>query len=230
MCIGTYSSGCRIDGQLPPAPTTPKPVSALNAHEWRWCDPWLQVVNYEAKIAIVIAVRRATSHLTKPALHPGLRSPTTTACTIPGYRFWFDAPCEGRGHSVPGGPGLWRLDFQAIRSGSGQRESVRTANREMQWYCTSCADIARTISCSRATSCCQEPQHLPHLLSRRRREVEVEASSRCASHRGRASAIRTDVGAQPTNRKCCPPQRRRWEFRGIRKPDRSGKHTRNGRA
>ena len=206
---------------LPAAPTYfHKPVSALNAHGSVVVRPlgckWL---NYEGEIAIVIG--RTARNI----------APDQAADYIRGYSIANDyglhdfrdtdsgsmLRVKGADTLCPVGPGLvegWDFYGKQIRTlvNGDVRQDGNT--NEMKWdmhYLV--ADIARTITL--------QPGDL--LLS------GTPAISRTVYPGDIVEGptpIRTDVGAQPTESEevLSTAQGGDWEFRGIRKPDLSGKH------
>jgi 5-oxopent-3-ene-1,2,5-tricarboxylate decarboxylase/2-hydroxyhepta-2,4-diene-1,7-dioate isomerase len=217
---------------LPPAPTYfHKPVSALNAHDAAVVRPagckWL---NYEGEIGIVIG--RTTRNI----------SPAEAAGHIRGYTVANDyglhdfrdtdagsmLRVKGSDTLCPLGPGLvegW--DFRGKRIRTLVNGEVRQDGNtdEMNWdmhYLV--ADIARTITLQpgdvllSGTPAISRTVYPGDVV-----EVEVEGLGTLRNHivEGPA-AIRTDVGAQPTESEqvLSTAQGGDWEFRGIRPPRR----------
>ena len=220
---------------LPPAPTYfHKPVSALNAHESAVVRPlgckWL---NYEGEIAVVIG--RTARNI----------SPEDAGDYIHGYSIANDyglhdfrdtdsgsmLRVKGADTLCPVGPGLvkgWDFHGKQIRTlvNGNVRQDANTD--EMMWdmhYLV--ADIARTITLHpgdlllSGTPAISRTVYPGDVV-----EVEVEGLGTLRNHIVEGpTPIRTDVGAQPTESEevLSTAKGGDWEFRGIRKPDMSGK-------
>jgi len=221
---------------LPAAPTYfHKPVSALNAHESAVIRPlgckWL---NYEGEIAIVIG--RTARNI----------SPDEAGDYIRGYTIANDYALhdfrdtdsgsmlrvKGADSLCPVGPGLvegWDFHGKKIRTlvNGVVRQDGNT--NEMKWdmhYLV--ADIARTITLQpgdlllSGTPAISRTVYPGDVV-----EVEVEGLGTLRNHIVEGpTAIRSDVGAQPTESEevLSTAKGGDWEFRGIRKPQRSGTH------
>jgi 5-oxopent-3-ene-1,2,5-tricarboxylate decarboxylase / 2-hydroxyhepta-2,4-diene-1,7-dioate isomerase len=221
---------------LPSAPTYfHKPVSALNAHESAVVRPlgckWL---NYEGEIAIVIG--RTARNI----------APDEAGDYIRGYSIANDyglhdfrdtdsgsmLRVKGADTLCPVGPGLlegWDFRGKQIRTlvNGDVRQDGNT--NEMKWdmhYLV--ADIARTITLQpgdlllSGTPAISRTVYPGDVV-----EVEVEGLGTLRNHIvDGPTPIRTDVGAQPTESEevLSTAQGGDWEFRGVRKPDLSGKH------
>ena len=220
---------------LPPAPTYfHKPVSSLNAHESAVVRPlgckWL---NYEGEIAIVIG--RTARNI----------SPDEAGDYIHGYSIANDyglhdfrdtdsgsmLRVKGSDTLCPVGPGMvegWDFHGKQIRTlvNGNVRQDANTD--EMMWdphYLV--ADIARTITLQpgdlllSGTPAISRTVYPGDVV-----EVEVEGLGTLRNHIVEGpTPIRTDVGAQPTESEevLSTAKGGDWEFRGIRKPDLSGK-------
>jgi 5-oxopent-3-ene-1,2,5-tricarboxylate decarboxylase/2-hydroxyhepta-2,4-diene-1,7-dioate isomerase len=217
---------------LPAAPTYfHKPVSALNAHEAAVVRPagckWL---NYEGEIGIVIG---RTARNVSPA-EAGDYIRGYTVANDYGLHDFRDTDAgsmlrvKGADTLCPLGPGLvegW--DFRGKRIRTLVNGEVRQDGNtdEMNWdmhYLV--ADIARTITLQpgdvllSGTPAISRTVYPGDVV-----EVEVEGLGTLRNHivEGPA-AIRTDVGAQPTESEqvLSTAQGGDWEFRGIRPPRR----------
>jgi 5-oxopent-3-ene-1,2,5-tricarboxylate decarboxylase / 2-hydroxyhepta-2,4-diene-1,7-dioate isomerase len=216
---------------LPPAPTYfHKPVSALNAHDAAVVRPagckWL---NYEGEIAIVIG--RTARNI----------SPDEAAQYIRGYTIGNDyglhdfrdtdsgsmLRVKGADTLCPLGPGLvegWDFRGKQIRTIVNGKVRQDGNTDEMKWdmhYLV--ADIARTITLQpgdvlmSGTPAISRTVYPGDVV-----EVEVEGLGTLRNHIVEGpTAIRTDVGAQPTESEevLSTAQGGDWEFRGVRKPD-----------
>ena len=221
---------------LPPAPTYfHKPVTALNAHESAVVRPlgckWL---NYEGEIAIVIG--RTARNI----------SPDEAADYVRGYSIANDyglhdfrdtdsgsmLRVKGSDTLCPVGPGLvegWAFHGKRIRTlVNGQVRQDGNTN-EMKWdmhYLV--ADIARTITLQpgdlllSGTPAISRTVYPGDVV-----EVVVEGLGTLRNHIVEGpTAIRSDVGAQPTESEevLSTAKGGDWEFRGVRKPQTPGKH------
>ena len=216
--------------QLPAAPTYfHKPITALNSHRGAVVRPagckWL---NYEGEIVIVIG---------KTARNI---SPEEAGDYIAGYTVGNDyglhdfrdtdagsmLRVKGSDTLAPVGPGLvtdWDFRNKAIRTlvNGEVKQEDSTANMEWDMHYL-VADIARTITLVpgdmlfSGTPANSRPVFPGDVV-----EVEVEGLGRLTNHivEGPA-AIRTDVGAQPTESEevVSTALGGDWEFRGIRTP------------
>jgi len=216
---------------LPPAPTYfHKPVSALNSHDAAVVRPagckWL---NYEGEIAIVIG--RTARNI----------SPAEAGDYIRGYTIGNDyglhdfrdtdsgsmLRVKGSDSLCPIGPGLvegWDFRGKQIRTIVNGTVRQDGNTDEMKWdmhYLV--ADIARTITLQpgdvllSGTPAISRTVYPGDVV-----EVEVEGLGTLRNHIVEGpTAIRTDVGAQPTESEevLSTAQGGDWEFRGVRKPD-----------
>jgi 5-oxopent-3-ene-1,2,5-tricarboxylate decarboxylase / 2-hydroxyhepta-2,4-diene-1,7-dioate isomerase len=220
---------------LPAAPTFfHKPVSALNAHEGHVVRPerctWL---NYEGEIAIVIG--RTTRNV----------SPAQAWDHIAGYTVANDyglhdfrdtdagsmLRVKGSDTLCPLGPGFIAADAWDPRDGMRIRTLVNgevkqdSTTAEMTWdMAYLVADLARTITLEpgdvilSGTPANSRPVAPGDIV-----EVEVEGLGTLRNTIvGGPTAIRDDVGAQPTESEevLSTALGGDWEFRGIRKPQR----------
>ncbi|MFF5083258.1 fumarylacetoacetate hydrolase family protein [Actinoplanes sp. NPDC000266] len=219
-----------MQATLPPAPTYfHKPVSALNAHDAAVVRPagckWL---NYEGEIGIVIG--RTARNISPSSAGDYIRG--YTVANDYGLHDFRDTDAgsmlrvKGSDTLCPLGPGLvegWDFRGKAIRTlVNGQVRQDGTTD-EMNWdmhYLV--ADIARTITLQpgdvllSGTPAISRTVYPGDVV-----EVEVEGLGTLRNHivEGPA-AIRTDVGAQPTESEevLSTAKGGDWEFRGIRKP------------
>jgi 5-oxopent-3-ene-1,2,5-tricarboxylate decarboxylase/2-hydroxyhepta-2,4-diene-1,7-dioate isomerase len=216
--------------KLPAAPTYfHKPITALNSHDGAVVRPerckWL---NYEGEIVIVIG--RTCRNI----------SPDEAADYIAGYSIGNDyglhdfrdtdagsmLRVKGSDTLAPVGPGLvtdWDFRNKQIRTlvNGVVKQDDNTANMEWDMHYL-VADIARTItlvpgdmlfSGTPANSRPVEPGDVV--------EVEVEGLGSLRNHIVHGpTAIRSDVGAQPTESEevVSTALGGDWEFRGIRTP------------
>jgi 5-oxopent-3-ene-1,2,5-tricarboxylate decarboxylase/2-hydroxyhepta-2,4-diene-1,7-dioate isomerase len=221
---------------LPPAPTYfHKPVTALNAHESAVVRPlgckWL---NYEGEIAIVIG--RTARNI----------SPDEAADYIRGYSIANDyglhdfrdtdsgsmLRVKGSDTLCPVGPGLvegWDFHGKRIRTLVNGQVRQDGNTDEMKWdmhYLV--ADIARTITLQpgdlllSGTPAISRTVYPGDVV-----EVVVEGLGTLRNHIVEGpTAIRSDVGAQPTESEevLSTAKGGDWEFRGVRKPQTPGKH------
>jgi 5-oxopent-3-ene-1,2,5-tricarboxylate decarboxylase/2-hydroxyhepta-2,4-diene-1,7-dioate isomerase len=219
--------------ELPPAPTYfHKPVSALTGHDAAVVRPagckWL---NYEGEIAIVIG--RTARNI----------APEDAGAYIRGYTVGNDyglhdfrdtdsgsmLRVKGADTLCPLGPGLvegWDFRGKRIRTLVNGEVRQDGTTDEMQWdmhYLV--ADIARTITLRpgdvllSGTPAISRTVYPGDVV-----EVEVEGLGTLRNHIVEGpTPIRTDVGAQPTESEevLSTAQGGDWEFRGIRKPQRS---------
>ncbi|WP_349903147.1 fumarylacetoacetate hydrolase family protein [Parafrigoribacterium humi] len=216
--------------RLPPAPTYfHKPVTALNSHEGAVVRPeGCRFLNFEGEIVIVIG--RTCRNVT----------PADAGDYIAGYTVGNDyglhdfrdtdagsmLRVKGSDTLAPVGPGLvtgWDFHDKRIRTlvNGVVRQDDSTAN--MKWdmnYLV--ADIARTITLSpgdllfTGTPAFSRPVEPGDVV-----EVEVEGLGTLRNHIVTGpSAIRTDVGAQPSASEevVSTALGGDWEFRGIRTP------------
>jgi 5-oxopent-3-ene-1,2,5-tricarboxylate decarboxylase/2-hydroxyhepta-2,4-diene-1,7-dioate isomerase len=221
---------------LPPAPTYfHKPVTALNAHESAVVRPlgckWL---NYEGEIAIVVG--RTARNI----------SPDEAADYIRGYSIANDyglhdfrdtdsgsmLRVKGSDTLCPVGPGLvegWDFHGKRIRTLVNGQVRQDGNTDEMKWdmhYLV--ADIARTITLQpgdlllSGTPAISRTVYPGDVV-----EVVVEGLGTLRNHIVEGpTAIRSDVGAQPTESEevLSTAKGGDWEFRGVRKPQTPGKH------
>ena len=216
--------------KLPAAPTYfHKPITALNSHNGAVVRPagckWL---NYEGEIVIVIG---------KTARNI---SPEEAGDYIAGYTVGNDyglhdfrdtdagsmLRVKGSDTLAPVGPGLvtdWDFRNKAIRTlvNGEVKQEDSTANMEWDMHYL-VADIARTITLVpgdmlfSGTPANSRPVFPGDVV-----EVEVEGLGRLTNHIVEGpTAIRTDVGAQPTESEevVSTALGGDWEFRGIRTP------------
>jgi 5-oxopent-3-ene-1,2,5-tricarboxylate decarboxylase/2-hydroxyhepta-2,4-diene-1,7-dioate isomerase len=221
---------------LPAAPTYfHKPVSALNAHESAVVRPlgckWL---NYEGEIAIVIG--RTARNVSPDEASDYIRG--YTIANDYGLHDFRDTDSgsmlrvKGADTLCPVGPGVvegWDFRGKQIRTlVNGQvRQDGNTS--EMKWdmhYLVS--DIARTITLQpgdillSGTPAMSRTVYPGDVV-----EVEVEGLGMLRNHIVEGpTPIRSDVGAQPTESEevLSTAKGGDWEFRGIRKPQPSGRH------
>jgi 5-oxopent-3-ene-1,2,5-tricarboxylate decarboxylase/2-hydroxyhepta-2,4-diene-1,7-dioate isomerase len=218
--------------RLPPAPTYfHKPVSALNAHGGAIVRPagckWL---NYEGEIAIVIG--RTCRNV----------APDRAGEYIAGYTLANDfglhdfrdtdagsmLRVKGSDTLCPLGPGLvsgWDFHGKWLRTLVNGKVVQDGSTGEMTWdmhYLV--ADIARTITLEpgdvllSGTPANSRPVQPGDVV-----EVEAQGLGRLTNHVvDGPTAIRTDVGAQPTESEevLSTALGGDWEFRGIRSPRR----------
>jgi len=215
---------------LPPAPTYfHKPVTALNAHDAAVIRPegckWL---NYEGEIAIVIG--RTARNISPQEAGDYIRG--YTVANDYGLHDFRDTDSgsmlrvKGADTLCPVGPGViegW--DFRGKRIQTRVNGEVKQDGNtdEMEWdmhYLV--ADIARTITLNpgdlllSGTPAISRTVYPGDVV-----EVEVEGLGTLRNHIVTGpTAIRTDVGAQPTESEevLSTAQGGDWEFRGIRKP------------
>lgn len=220
---------------LPPAPTYfHKPVSSLNAHEGHVVRPerceWL---NYEGEIAIVIG--RTTRNVSQAQAWDHIAG--YTIANDYGLHDFRDTDAgsmlrvKGSDTLCPLGPGLTPADEWDPREGKRIRTLVNGevaqdgSTSEMQWdMAYLVADLARTITLLpgdvilSGTPANSRPVQPGDIV-----EVEVEG---LGTLRNRIvdgpSAIRDDVGAQPTASEevLSTALGGEWEFRGVRGPRR----------
>jgi 5-oxopent-3-ene-1,2,5-tricarboxylate decarboxylase/2-hydroxyhepta-2,4-diene-1,7-dioate isomerase len=221
---------------LPAAPTYfHKPVSALNAHDSAVVRPlgckWL---NYEGEIAIVIG--RTARNVSPDEARDYIRG--YTIANDYGLHDFRDTDSgsmlrvKGADTLCPVGPGVvegWDFRGKQIRTlVNGQvRQDGNTS--EMKWdmhYLVS--DIARTITLQpgdillSGTPAMSRTVYPGDVV-----EVEVEGLGMLRNHIVEGpTPIRSDVGAQPTESEevLSTAKGGDWEFRGIRKPQPSGRH------
>ena len=218
--------------KLPPAPTYfHKPVSALTAHDAAVVRPagckWL---NYEGEIGIVIG--RTARNISPAEAGDHIRG--YTVANDYGLHDFRDTDAgsmlrvKGSDTLCPLGPGLvegWDFHGKRIRTLVNGEVRQDATTDEMTWdmhYLV--ADIARTITLQpgdvllSGTPAISRTVHPGDVV-----EVEVEGLGTLRNHivEGPA-AIRTDVGAQPTESEevLSTAQGGDWEFRGIRAPRR----------
>lgn len=216
--------------KLPPAPTYfHKPITALNSHKAGVVRPagckWL---NYEGEIVIVIG--RTCRNI----------SPAQAADYIAGYTIGNDyglhdfrdtdagsmLRVKGSDTLAPVGPGVvtdWDFRGKGIRTLVNGVAKQDSTTAEMEWdmhYLV--ADIARTITLVpgdllfSGTPAFSRPVQPGDIV-----EVEVEGLGTLTNHIVEGpTAIRTDVGAQPTESEevVSTALGGDWEFRGIRTP------------
>jgi 5-oxopent-3-ene-1,2,5-tricarboxylate decarboxylase/2-hydroxyhepta-2,4-diene-1,7-dioate isomerase len=216
--------------KLPPAPTYfHKPITALNSHKAGVVRPagckWL---NYEGEIVIVIG--RTCRNI----------SPAQAADYIAGYTIGNDyglhdfrdtdagsmLRVKGSDTLAPVGPGVvtdWDFRSKGIRTLVNGVAKQDSTTAEMEWdmhYLV--ADIARTITLSpgdllfSGTPAFSRPVQPGDIV-----EVEVEGLGTLTNHIVEGpTAIRTDVGAQPTESEevVSTALGGDWEYRGIRTP------------
>lgn len=216
--------------KLPPAPTYfHKPITALNSHGAAVVRPlgckWL---NYEGEIVIVIG--RNCRNI----------SPDQAPDYIAGYTVGNDyglhdfrdtdagsmLRVKGSDTLAPVGPGLvtdWDFHGKQIQTRVNGVVKQSASTDEMQWdmhYLV--ADIARTITLVpgdllfSGTPAFSRPVQPGDVV-----EVEVEGLGILRNHIVEGpTAIRTDVGAQPTESEevVSTAMGGDWEFRGIRTP------------
>jgi 5-oxopent-3-ene-1,2,5-tricarboxylate decarboxylase / 2-hydroxyhepta-2,4-diene-1,7-dioate isomerase len=228
-----YTSRVReFQGKLPPAPTYfQKPTSSLNAHRGAVVRPdgckWL---NYEGEIAIVIG--RTARNV----------SPQQAGDYIAGYTIANDyglhdfrdtdagsmLRVKGSDTLCPLGPGFvtgWDFHGKTLRTIVNGEVRQEASTDEMEWdmnYLV--ADIARTITLYPGDVLLSgTPANSRTVYPGDVVEVEVEGLGRLTNHIvSGPAAIRTDVGAQPTESEevLSTAQGGDWEFRGIRPPRR----------
>ncbi len=216
--------------KLPPAPTYfQKPVTALNSHKAAVVRPqgckWL---NYEGEIVIVIG--KTCRNI----------SPAEAGEYIAGYTIGNDyglhdfrdtdagsmLRVKGSDSLAPIGPGVvtdWDFRNKTIRTLVNGVVKQEDNTNNMEWdmhYLV--ADIARTITLVpgdilfSGTPAFSRPVQPGDIV-----EVEVEGLGKLTNHIVEGpTAIRTDVGAQPTESEevISTALGGDWEFRGIRTP------------
>ncbi|MFC0432359.1 fumarylacetoacetate hydrolase family protein [Kutzneria buriramensis] len=221
-----------FQARLPAAPTYfHKPTSALNAHGGAVVRPegckWL---NYEGEVAIVIG--RTCRNI----------SPADAAAHIRGYTVANDyglhdfrdtdagsmLRVKGSDTLCPLGPGLvtdWDFRGKALITRVNGEVAQHGSTDEMEWdmhYLV--ADIARTITLFPGDVLLSgTPAHSRPVRPGDVVEVEVEGLGVLRNHIvSGPTAIRTDVGAQPTESEevLSTALGGDWEFRGIRPPRR----------
>jgi len=216
--------------RLPPAPTYfHKPTTALNTHRGAVVRPQgCQWLNYEGEIVIVIG--RTCRNI----------SPAQAGEHIAGYTIGNDfglhdfrdtdagsmLRVKGSDTLAPVGPGLvtdWDFRGKTLRTLVNGEVKQQASTDEMEWdmhYLV--ADIARTITLLpgdllfSGTPANSRPVRPGDVV-----EVEVEGLGRLTNHIVTGpTAIRTDVGAQPTQSEevVSTALGGDWEFRGIRTP------------
>jgi 2-keto-4-pentenoate hydratase/2-oxohepta-3-ene-1,7-dioic acid hydratase in catechol pathway len=226
----------RVDEFQIDLPDTPtyfhKPTSALNSHRGAVVRPegckWL---NYEGEIAIVIG--RTCRNI----------APEDAGQYVAGYTIANDyglhdfrdtdagsmLRVKGSDTLCPLGPGLvtdWDFRGKYLRTHVNGEVVQSGSTDEMTWDMNYLlADIARTITLYpgdvllSGTPASSRPVQPGDVV-----EVEVEGLGRLTNHIVRGpTAIRTDVGAQPTESEevLSTALGGDWEFRGIRPPKRS---------
>ncbi|MGZ4451834.1 MAG: fumarylacetoacetate hydrolase family protein [Nocardioides sp.] len=215
---------------LPPAPTYfHKPVTALNAHDAAVIRPegckWL---NYEGEIAIVIG--RTARNISPAEAGDYIRG--YTVANDYGLHDFRDTDAgsmlrvKGADTLCPVGPGViegWDFRGKRIQTRVNGEVKQDGSTDEMEWdmhYLV--ADIARTITLHpgdlllSGTPAISRTVYPGDVV-----EVEVEGLGTLRNHIvSGPTAIRTDVGAQPTESEevLSTAQGGDWEFRGIRKP------------
>ncbi|MEV1021358.1 fumarylacetoacetate hydrolase family protein [Streptomyces sp. NPDC050264] len=218
--------------RLPAAPTYfHKPTSALNSHKGAVVRPegckWL---NYEGEVALVIG---RTARNVSPAEAGGCIAGYTVANDY-GLHDFRDTDAgsmlrvKGSDTLCPLGPGLvtgWDFHGKRLRTYVNGRVVQDGSTDEMNWdmhYLV--ADIARTITLYpgdvllSGTPAGSRPVHPGDVV-----EVEVEGLGRLVNHVVTGpTAIRTDVGAQPTESEEVRSTALGgdWELRGVRPPKR----------
>lgn len=218
--------------ELPPAPTYfHKPVSALNSHGGAVVRPeGCKYLNYEGEIAIVIG---RTCRNIDPA-DAGAYIAGYTVANDYGLHDFRDTDAgsmlrvKGSDTLCPLGPGLvtgWDFHGKYLRTYVNGELVQDGSTDEMQWdmhYLV--ADIARTITLVRGdvllsgTPAGSRPVRPGDLV-----EVEAEGLGRLSNRIVTGpTAIRTDVGAQPTESEevLSTTFGGDWEFRGVRAPRR----------
>ncbi|MFJ8820797.1 fumarylacetoacetate hydrolase family protein [Streptomyces sp. NPDC102467] len=218
--------------RLPAAPTYfHKPTSALNSHKGAVVRPdgckWL---NYEGEVALVIG---RTARNVSPAEAGEYIAGYTVADDF-GLHDFRDTDAgsmlrvKGSDTLCPLGPGLvtdWDFHGKGLRTYVNGRVVQQGSTDEMTWdmhYLV--ADIARTITLYpgdvllSGTPAGSRPVRPGDVV-----EVEVEGIGRLVNHIvAGPTAIRTDVGAQPTESEevLSTALGGDWELRGIRPPKR----------
>jgi 5-oxopent-3-ene-1,2,5-tricarboxylate decarboxylase/2-hydroxyhepta-2,4-diene-1,7-dioate isomerase len=218
--------------RLPAAPTYfHKPTSALNAHGGAVVRPegckWL---NYEGEVAIVIG--RTCRNISPDEAADHIRG--YTVANDYGLHDFRDTDAgsmlrvKGSDTLCPLGPGLvtdWDFHGRALITRVNGEVAQRGSTDEMQWdmhYLV--ADIARTITLFPGDVLLSgTPAHSRPVRPGDVVEVEVEGLGVLRNHIvAGPAAIRTDVGAQPTESEevLSTALGGDWEFRGIRPPRR----------
>ncbi|MEO3975674.1 fumarylacetoacetate hydrolase family protein [Streptomyces sp. CAU 1734] len=226
------SRAAEFGAVLPAAPTYfHKPVSALNAHGGAVVRPegcrWL---NYEGEIAIVIG-RTCRNIAPRDA---GAHIAGYTVANDFGLHDFRDTDAgsmlrvKGSDTLAPIGPGLvteWDFRGRSIRTHVNGELVQDGSTDEMEWdmhYLV--ADIARTITLLPGDVLLSgTPAHSRPVEPGDVVEVTVEGLGRLTNHIvGGPAAIRTDVGAQPSESEevLSTALGGDWEFRGIRPPRR----------
>jgi 5-oxopent-3-ene-1,2,5-tricarboxylate decarboxylase/2-hydroxyhepta-2,4-diene-1,7-dioate isomerase len=217
---------------LPPAPTYfHKPTSSLNAHNGAVVRPeGCQWLNYEGEIAIVIG--RTCRNIAPEDAKNHIRG--YTIANDYGLHDFRDTDAgsmlrvKGSDTLCPLGPGLvtdWDFHGRTLITRVNGEVKQQGSTDEMTWdmhYLV--ADIARTITLFpgdvllSGTPANSRPVQPGDVV-----EVEVDGLGVLRNHIvGGPTAIRTDVGAQPTESEEVRSTALGgdWEFRGIRSPKR----------
>lgn len=225
----------RVDEFQIDLPQTPtyfhKPISALNSHRGAIVRPeGCQWLNYEGEVAIVIG---KTARNIAPD-RAGEYIAGYTVANDYGLHDFRDTDAgsmlrvKGSDTLCPLGPGLvtdWDFRGKTLRTTVNGKVVQSGSTDEMTWdmhYLV--ADIARTITLYpgdvllSGTPANSRPVRPGDVV-----EVEVEGLGRLTNHIVTGpTAIRTDVGAQPTESEevLSTALGGDWEFRGIRPPKR----------
>jgi 5-oxopent-3-ene-1,2,5-tricarboxylate decarboxylase/2-hydroxyhepta-2,4-diene-1,7-dioate isomerase len=219
--------------RLPPAPTYfHKPTTALNAHNGEVVRPLgCQFLNFEGEIAIVIG--RTCQNV----------SPADAESYIAGYTIANDyglhdfrdtdagsmLRVKGSDTLCPIGPGLvtgWDFRDKVIRTTVNGVSRQEATTAEMEWdmgYLV--ADLARTITLLpgdvilSGTPAGSRPVEPGDVVT-----VEVDGLGSLTNTIVEGPAVRTDVGAQPSESEevTSTALGGDWEFRGIRSPQGPG--------
>lgn len=219
--------------RLPPAPTYfHKPTTALNAHNGEVVRPLgCQFLNFEGEIAIVIG--RTCQNV----------SPADAESYIAGYTIANDyglhdfrdtdagsmLRVKGSDTLCPIGPGLvtgWDFRDKVIRTTVNGVSRQEASTTEMEWdmgYLV--ADLARTITLLpgdvilSGTPAGSRPVEPGDVVT-----VEVDGLGSLTNTIVEGPAVRTDVGAQPSESEevTSTALGGDWEFRGIRSPQGPG--------
>ena len=219
--------------RLPPAPTYfHKPTTALNSHNGDVVRPvGCRFLNFEGEIAIVIG---RTSRNIAPDVAENHIAGYTIANDY-GLHDFRDTDAgsmlrvKGSDTLCPVGPGLvtgWDFRDKAIRTivNGATRQEASTA--EMEWdMAYLVADLARTITLLpgdiilSGTPAGSRPVEPGDVVT-----VEVDGLGSLTNTIVEGAAVRTDVGAQPSDSEevISTALGGDWEFRGIRAPQGPG--------
>ncbi len=219
--------------RLPPAPTYfHKPTTALNAHNGEVVRPLgCRFLNFEGEIAIVIG---RTCHNVSPADAESYIAGYTIANDY-GLHDFRDTDAgsmlrvKGSDTLCPIGPGLvtgWDFRDKVIRTTVNGVSRQEATTAEMEWdMAYLVADLARTITLLpgdvilSGTPAGSRPVEPGDVVT-----VEVDGLESLTNTIVEGPAVRTDVGAQPSESEevTSTALGGDWEFRGIRSPQGAG--------